>query len=142
MAVAGAVNKKIEIPSEIRYIKKVSKDILNALRRFKVEESLQFDIRLCVEEAVRNAIEHGNVYNKKLPIHIFYSVSKDKFEVEIEDRGKGFDVKKVPDPTDQNNILKEGGRGVYLIHKLMDSVEYNDKGNRVRLVKFFKKPKH
>ena len=54
----------------------------------------------------------------------------------MEDEGSGFDPEKVPDPTVEENMLKYGGRGVYLIKRLMDEVEYNDRGNRVKMVKY------
>jgi serine/threonine-protein kinase RsbW len=138
MALTERINKKIVIQSEIRYIKKVSKEIVGALQQLEIDKSIQFDIRLVVEETVRNAIEHAHHHKKELPVTIFYTADKDKIEIEIEDRGEGFDYKKVPDPTDNNNLMKEGGRGVYLVHKLMDKVTYNEKGNKVKITKFFK----
>lgn len=138
MSPVDIIDKKIEIPSDIEYIKKVSKEILRHLQHLKIDKSIQFDIRLVVEEAVRNGIEHGNNYNKHLPITVSYTLDKDKIEIEVEDRGKGFDLKKVPDPRTKAQIMKEGGRGVFLIYKLMDKVTYNKKGNKVSMTKFFK----
>ena len=138
MTDAGNIKKKIEIPSDIKYIEKVREEILGHLERFKVEESIQFDIRLAIEEAVRNAIEHGNPPNKGLSVVVSYCVDKDKIEVTVEDQGEGFDFKKVPDPRTEDNIMKGGGRGVFLIHKLMDKVTYNKKGNIITITKFFK----
>jgi len=132
------IDKKIEIPSDIRYIKKISTEILGHLQRLKIDKSIQFDVRLAVEEAVRNAIEHGHHYDKKLLIAISYSVNKDNVEVEVEDKGRGFDLKKIPDPRTEEYIMKEGGRGVFLIYKLMDEVKYNKRGNKVKMTKFFK----
>jgi serine/threonine-protein kinase RsbW len=133
------INKNIEIPSDIRYIKKVSNEILKLLEHFGVDKSFQFDVRLAVEEAIRNAIEHGHRYEKELPITISYTVDKDKIEVVVEDKGRGFDLKKVPDPRMEDNITKEGGRGVFLIHRLMDEARYNRRGNKVKMTKFFKR---
>ena len=138
MGIFERIDKKIEIPSDIRYIKKVSRSILRALQRMKIDESIRFDIRLAVEEAIVNAIEHGSHYKKELPILVSYIVDKDKIEIEIEDRGKGFDLKKTSDPRVSENLMKEGGRGIFLIHKLMDSVSYNEKGNKIKMAKFFK----
>ena len=132
------VNKSIEIPSDLGYIKQVSFEIMTYLERFKIEEAIQFDIRLVVEEAVRNAIEHGNCYDKSLPVKIPYHVSKDKFVIQIKDHGKGFDAAKVPDPRKEENLVKAGGRGVFLINKLMDRVEYEEKGTKVTITKYFK----
>lgn len=139
MAPAQIIDKKIEIPSDIEYIKKVSKEILSFLERRKVDKSIQFDVRLAVEEAVRNAIEHGHHYERELPISVSYIIDSEKIEIEVEDNGKGFDIKKVPDPRKGDHLMKEGGRGVFLIYKLMDKAEYSKKGNKVKMVKFLKR---
>ncbi len=128
--------KLIKIPSEISYIKKVSSEILDSLTPYKLNQDRLFDIRLCTEEAVRNAIVHGNGSDKKLYVTVSYWVDNDKLNIEIEDEGRGFDYNKVPDPTNENNILKGSGRGVYLVRHLMDEVEFNEKGNKLRLVKY------
>lgn len=134
----GKINKKLEIPSDIVYIRKISKEILRHLQCLRINESIQFDVRLAVEEAVRNAIEHGHHHKKELPIAVSYAVDKDKIEIEVEDKGKGFDLKNIADPRAKEHLMKEGGRGVFLIYKLMDKVRYNRKGNKVKMTKFFK----
>ena len=125
----------IKIPSEIKYIRKVSSEILDSLSQYGLSEDALFDIRLCVEEILCNAIKHGNPINKKSEVKINYRIKDGLFTIEIEDSGAGFDPNKVPDPTHEDKILKGGGRGVYLVQRLMDKVEYNDKGNKVKLTK-------
>lgn len=137
MSQTAKIDKRIEIPSDISYIKKVSRELLEHLGRYGVDKSVQFDVRLAVEEAVRNAIQHGNKYNKELPVFIRYAVDKKKVRVDVEDKGEGFHLKNVADPREEKNLLQEGGRGVFLIRKLMDEVVYNKKGNKVRITKFF-----
>ena len=128
----------IKVPSEIESIKKVSSEILNSLSQYGVDEDRLFDIRLCTEEVVRNAIVHGNLLNKDLVVKVNYWVEDDALNIEVEDEGAGFDHEKVPDPTQDDNLVKEGGRGVYLVHHFMDEVTFNEKGNKVRLVKYLK----
>jgi len=132
------VTKKLAIPSDLSYIKKISNEILTHLERLGVDQSVRFDIRLSFEEALRNAIEHGNDYKKDLPVEVSYEVRAGRIDIEIGDQGAGFDFRNVGDPRDEKNIMKEGGRGVFLIRKLMDKVTYNKKGNRVKMTKFFK----
>lgn len=132
-AASGAA---FEIPSDINYIRKTSKKIARSLTPLGVDESTLFDIRLCVEEALRNAMVHGNRSKKSLTVKVSYHIDKNRFEAVVEDQGSGFDPGKVPDPTIEENMLKYGGRGVYLIRRLMDEVEYNDRGNRVKMVKY------
>ena len=135
---ARKIEKRIEIPSDIKYIKKISHEILAHLEGLKIDKSVQFDIRLAVEEAVRNSIEHAHSDDKELPITILYTLDNNKIEIKVDDKGEGFDLKKLPDPRSEDNIMKEGGRGVFLIRKLMDKVAYNEKGNEVTMTKFFK----
>ncbi|MCX5677599.1 MAG: ATP-binding protein [Candidatus Omnitrophica bacterium] len=128
----------IKVPSEMRYIRKVSSGVLSGLKHYNVDEGRLFDIRLCVEEAVRNAMVHGNHSDSALSVKIAYWVDNGVLSVEIEDEGSGFDHTNVDDPTLAGHILKNSGRGVYLIKKLMDKVEYNDKGNKVAMIKRLK----
>ncbi|MFH1190236.1 MAG: ATP-binding protein [Candidatus Omnitrophota bacterium] len=128
----------IKVPSDTRYIRKVSSGILSGIASYGVDESRSFDIRLCIEEAVRNAMVHGNCLNKKLHVRTSYWVDKGALNIEVEDDGCGFDYGKVADPTAEPHVLKNSGRGVYLIKKLMDKAEYSAKGNKVTMVKMLK----
>jgi len=67
------------------------------------------------------------------------SIKKDdkKLIVEVKDEGQGFDIKSIPDPTVEENRMRFSGRGIFLMKRLMDSVEYFDNGSGIRLVKFF-----
>lgn len=128
----------IKVPSETRYIRRVSSRMLSGLDRYNIDESRLFDIRLCVEEAVRNAMIHGNRSDRRLSVKTVYWVDNDLLNIEVEDEGSGFDHANVDDPTLSEHILKNSGRGVYLMKKLMDKVGYNDKGNKVTMVKRIK----
>ena len=125
----------IDIASEDANIKKVSSEIVDKLAPLGVDKERLFDIRLCVEEALRNAIVHGNRGDKKKRVKITYNIEESAITVEVEDGGKGFDPRKLPDPASGNNVMKESGRGVYLIKKLMDKVDFNKKGNKIRMEK-------
>ncbi|MDD5423370.1 MAG: ATP-binding protein [Candidatus Omnitrophica bacterium] len=122
----------------MKYVKEISSKITKSLLPYKLEEEALFDIKLCVEEAVRNAIVHGNRSNRKLPVKVDCRVDDGILNIEVEDRGAGFDHKLLPDPTKDGNILRNSGRGVYLILKLMDKVEFNESGNRIRMIKRFR----
>ena len=128
----------LKIPSEIKYIREVSSGILKWLQLRKLDDSALFDIRLCVEEVVRNAITHGNNNDKSLKVLVSYWLEGDCLIIEVEDEGRGFDFSEVPDPTIEENIMKGSGRGIYIVRKLIDKMEFNDKGNKVRLTKYLK----
>jgi len=129
-------NKKtIKVPSETRYIRKVSEKILGSLSGFRLDEGKIFDIKLCIEEAVRNAIVHGNHSDKRLVVRVTYRVEENRLVIEVEDEGVGFDHHGVADPTLTPHIMKNSGRGVYLIRKLMNGVMYNDIGSKITMIK-------
>jgi serine/threonine-protein kinase RsbW len=128
----------IKVPSETGYLRKVSSGIEKSLASYKLGEEFLFNIRLCVEEAVRNAMVHGNRGDKDVHVLVSYWVRGGKLNIVVEDKGPGFDHANVPDPTKDENILKAGGRGVLLIRSLMDSVRYNEPGNKLKMIKMLK----
>ncbi|HEX7356572.1 MAG TPA: ATP-binding protein [Ignavibacteriaceae bacterium] len=80
---------------------------------------------LAITEATTNAIIHGNKNNKLKLVRIYVYVEDSTLTVKIKDEGKGFDPTTVPDPTDPENLLKDSGRGLYLMRVYMDSLTYN-----------------
>jgi serine/threonine-protein kinase RsbW len=128
----------IKIPSDIKLVHKTSAEILSSLKELKINESDLFDIRFSLEEALINAIKHGNQGNLNLMININLEKRPDKVEISVEDEGGGFNVQDVPDPTKRENLLKGSGRGVFLIQKLMDKVEYFNQGRGIKMIKKLK----
>jgi serine/threonine-protein kinase RsbW len=80
---------------------------------------------LAVTEATTNAIIHGNKNNKLKMVRIYVFVDGPIVTIKIKDEGKGFDPSIVPDPTDPENLLKDSGRGLYLMRVYMDGLTYN-----------------
>jgi serine/threonine-protein kinase RsbW len=95
----------------------------------------RFGVRLALEEAIVNGIKHGNRCDPSKLVRIHYSVSPSEIITEIEDQGHGFNPCHVPNPLAPENIERPGGRGVFLMHKYMTYVQYNEQGNRVLLSK-------
>jgi len=133
------LKKRIIIPSNLKNIKHVVNTILALIRDMKVEESGIFDIRLSLEEVLINAIKYGNGSDERLSVTIDITLDAKKIVVTVEDRGEGFDYANMPDPTKEENLLKTGGRGIFLVNHLMDETEFNKKGNRITMTKYFKK---
>ncbi len=92
-------------------------------------------IKLCLEELVANALKHGNRFAPNKSVTVAYSVSESEVKISVVDEGEGFDLHTAPDPTQEQNMRKEGGRGVYLIKHFADSVGQNSRGNGVYMVK-------
>ena len=133
------MNKKISITSDLKKIRQAVDEVIALLKGLEVDESDTFDIRLCLEEALINAIKYGNRFDKDLEVLIEFTYVDNKINISVEDRGEGFDHHKVPDPTKDENLLMGNGRGVYLINHLMDEVKFNERGNRLTMIKHINK---
>jgi len=89
---------------------------------------------VAVSEALSNAAVHGNALKAGTHVDVRVRVKpRAGVVVEVRDSGPGFDVLRVSDPTDDEHLLVPGGRGVFIMRRLVDRVEYNEAGNRVRL---------
>lgn len=129
------MKKEFLIPSEITRVQAVSGEVLDFLKSMSLSENVMFDIRLCLEEALINAIKYGNKQKKELSVRLLIEVNDKEVRMTVEDQGEGFDPSKLKDCTSDENLLNNCGRGVYLIRQLMDTVRYNTKGNSVLMVK-------
>jgi serine/threonine-protein kinase RsbW len=134
-----AVRKKFQVLSDLAEVQKTSTRVLDFLKPLALDEPAVFDVRLCLEEALINAIKYGNRLQKNLPVDLEIEFDDGEVRIAIEDRGAGFDVKALEDCTHEKNLFKNHGRGVFLMHQLMDKIQYNDKGNRLLMVKFLKR---
>jgi serine/threonine-protein kinase RsbW len=118
----------------------VYKQILLKLRKNSFGEDDIFAVHLSLEEAFINAVKHGNKMNPDKKVQIDYSVNADKIEISVTDQGEGFNPGVVPDPRLGENLYKPEGRGMLLISSYMDVVQYNQRGNRVYMVRYKEKP--
>jgi serine/threonine-protein kinase RsbW len=127
-----------KLKSDLKVIPEIALSIFKKLQSLAIKEDDLFDIRLALEEALINAARHGNKLDKNKEIYLKVKVLPQSIELEIKDQGNGFDYKKLPLPTDEQNLEKTSGRGVFLIKELMDEVEFLDGGSRIKMVKFVK----
>ena len=94
-----------------------------------------FAVRLAMEEAVTNALEHGTRGSPQKSVRVCYSLDHTCFLTKVEDDGAGFSPLAAPDPTLPENIERERGRGLLLMRHYMTSVRFNKSGNRVTMCK-------
>ena len=113
----------------------VQKRILDAVEKAGFNSQSTFAIKLALEEALINAIKHGNKLDLKKQVHIEANISPTITEITIEDEGPGFDRSSVPDPTLEENLDKCSGRGILLMEAYMNRVEWSRGGRRVHMVK-------
>ena len=124
------------LPSRFDVISDFIAKALEALKqRIILTEQEIFDIKLVLEESITNAVKHGNKFNEKLEVRIEIFLEENLLTIEVRDQGPGFDVKKIPDPTKKEGLMRTSGRGVFLIKKLMDRVEYLGNGREIKMVK-------
>lgn len=128
---------KFKISGDFKKVKEVSSKILQCLNEKQVDEAFLFDIKLACEEAMINTIKYGNKFETDKSVNINCDITEETIVITVEDEGQGFDCKNLPDPTRNENLLKAGGRGLFIIRKIMDKVEFNSKGNRITMCKFF-----
>ncbi len=129
---------KTFIENDSHLLKEISREVTDELRSLGTHEGLIFDIQVAMEGALRNAMIHGNKFDPQKKVSVEAEVVGGKVRVCVEDEGAGFVSSNVPDPTDEENILKTSGRGVYMINHLMDEVKYENGGRRVVMVKCLK----
>ncbi len=126
---------RIRIPSDTSAGQAVQERIVKRLEELEFSSRDLFGMRLALEEALVNAIKHGNRMDRNKHVEIFCRIHDDSVRIEIEDEGPGFQLSDVPDPTADENLERPCGRGIMLMRSFMNLVEYNDRGNRVILEK-------
>jgi len=90
-----------------------------------IKEEKMNGLMLSVTEATTNAIIHANKCDIQKKVKIDVNVEGDYLVIKVKDEGEGFDPSKIPDPTAPENLLKDSGRGVYLMRVYMDDLQYN-----------------
>jgi serine/threonine-protein kinase RsbW len=123
------------IPSDLNETHRLQEIIESQLQECKYEDKDIFGIRLALEEAMVNAIKHGNQMNKDKRVHIRFRVAPDRFEVGITDEGPGYDPGDVPDPLADENLERPSGRGLLLMQHYMTEVVVHPPGNRLTMCK-------
>lgn len=123
------------IASDTALGQQVLDEVLTQLKQHTWDEQDTFGVHLAVEEALVNAIKHGNQSDPDKKVHVVSRVSSTRFFIEIRDEGDGFDPSDVPDPTAEENLESPSGRGLMLMRSFMSRVEFNDTGNCVVMEK-------
>lgn len=123
------------IPSDFDHAHVVQQRILGGVQHQGFNPKSHFAVQLALDEAMVNAIKHGNRLDRAKQVHVEAFVTPDRVEICIEDEGPGFTRSCVPDPTAAENLLKCSGRGILLIEAYMDQVEWDRGGRRLRMVR-------
>jgi serine/threonine-protein kinase RsbW len=132
-----SIHEKIEfeLPSDLALMNGVLQYLLDRVSRLGVIKPERSNLFVALDEAFVNAVKHGNKNDPAKLVRITAELSSHEACFTVEDEGEGFNVQDIPDPCDPTNLFKSSGRGVLLIYNIMDEVEYNAQGNRVKMVK-------
>lgn len=123
------------IPSETGAGKRILDLVLGQLHQRQWVEHDIFGVHLAMEEALVNAIKHGNRMDESKQVKVLCQMWTDRLWIEISDEGPGFDPEEVPDCTADENLEVPSGRGLMLMRSFMSRVEYQGRGNRVVMEK-------
>jgi len=127
--------EQIEIASDYTLAKQIEDQLVSQAETHQYDEDVVFALRLSLEEALSNAIRHGNKGDANKKVTIRYQITSDIIDIYVEDEGEGFNPTDIPDPTVQENLSIPSGRGIMLMRAYMNKVEYNAAGNVIHLVK-------
>lgn len=125
--------EQIKLPSDFNSLVDVENLVDRVCNDLGVHEEAYGNVLVAVTEAVNNAIQHGNELNKELFVDVAVGDKSEEFCFNIKDEGDGFNFSVLPDPTAPENLLKESGRGIFLMKNLADDVVYDGVGNSVSI---------
>jgi serine/threonine-protein kinase RsbW len=125
--------ESIKINSDIEKLKIVETLVDKLSKKLGVSDEVYGKILISTVEAVNNAILHGNKGDVNKMVTVNISADGNVLDITVTDEGEGFEYGNLPDPTDPKNIENLHGRGVFLMRRLADNIEYNTSGNEVKM---------
>jgi serine/threonine-protein kinase RsbW len=124
----------VTISSQLKELNRIEQLTEKIAKKLDFSEDQQDNLAIAVTEAVGNAIVHGNKKDPHKKVYIAFQLGEDRVEVSVRDEGEGFDPDTLTDPLDPNNLMKESGRGIFILKSLMDDVSFSftPKGTTIR----------
>jgi serine/threonine-protein kinase RsbW len=137
LEVVSQIREKIEFefPSALTLMHSILDYLMKRVEKVGVINPDSSNLFVALDEAFVNAVKHGNKFDKNKVVRVSAEVSPKEARFTVEDEGEGFDVDSIPDPRNPENLFKTSGRGVLFIYNIMDEVKYNERGNRLTMVK-------
>ena len=126
---------KFTIASDFAHGREVQDQILQRVQQCAFDEESAFAIRIALEEAMINAIKHGNKLDPSKQVTIEADIQPGRAEIIVEDQGPGFNPDNVPDPTAEENLCKCSGRGLLLMRAYLSDVKWTKNGRRVHMIR-------
>jgi anti-sigma regulatory factor (Ser/Thr protein kinase) len=136
MPYCSACEMNIVIPADPRSIPTVSEGVMQLLQGKNWSEDEMIPVELALDEALANAIRHGCKDDPAKKVQCIVTTdARGEVVIVVRDPGAGFDAATIPNPLEGENVLKPGGRGVFLINQLMDQVDFAEGGRVVQMRK-------
>lgn len=126
---------ELVVPNDLQAARQPEDRIMAELARLEYGEDTMFAIKLALEEALTNAVKHGNRNDRSKRIIVRYHIDARRAVIMVRDEGCGFCPGHVPDPTREENLERPNGRGLMLMHAYMTRVQFNEAGNEVWMLK-------
>ena len=124
---------RITLTSDPKNVHRVEEFLIKMNSSLHLDEEKLGSLLVVVTEAVNNAIIHGNKRNPAKKVTVTGTRKGHALTIRVKDEGKGFDPASIPNPVHEDNLLRESGRGVFLMHQLMEKVSFNAHGNEVTM---------
>jgi serine/threonine-protein kinase RsbW len=125
---------RMRMPSRRQAVGPTVERIIEAVEDAGLDSDQKLDLAVALAEALSNAAVHGNRLRPRSQVIVtVYVTPREQATIEVKDSGEGFDVAGLSDPTHAERILAPSGRGVFLMRRLVDKVEFFPPGNRVSL---------
>ncbi|MGH7501367.1 MAG: ATP-binding protein [Longimicrobiales bacterium] len=126
-----------DVPNDLRAIENFVQFVVDHGRRIGFDpDRLRLNLRVGLTEALANAMLYGNRQDPRKRVRVEALLTSEEISIRVTDEGLGFDPGDLPDPTLPANIMRTRGRGIFLIRRLMDRVEFNEQGNSIWMVLF------
>ncbi len=131
---------QLVIPSMLERLSKVEQMTEEFADRYHLQDDDRDNLAIAITELTNNAIIHGNKFDQAKNVIISFYFDNDLISVYIKDHGKGFDPLSIDNPLDPENLLKESGRGIFILRSIMDEVQFliGDSGTEVKIMKKIK----
>lgn len=123
----------LKITSHPKNVERIEPFVEGLVKKYQINPDTYGNILISLTEAVTNAIVHGNQADENKIVQVRLNEMKGGIVFQVTDEGKGFNHQNVPDPTKPENLMKVGGRGVFLMHQLCDNVCFRNNGSTVEM---------
>ena len=130
------MEQRLKISSKTDNLQLVEKFVDDFSTNCNIDHDVYGNVLIATLEAANNAITHGNQLDEMKQVEIVFAKNDDNILLSVKDEGRGFDFKTLPDPTSPENIENMSGRGVFLMSKLSDKIEFEDNGSLVKMTFF------